>query len=553
MLGSGTRGGDPHGDRTQHDFRHRSRGRWSLVAGALLRGTPSSSCKHRDGGGARAALGGGARRAGEAPLPRCETPPSCSKSRPGGSRPCRCGRGAGLLFPPRRGRGRGTAQASRPRGAPAARSMHGAAIPEDVRGLLTGTAGGRRAGRREGFPGGGPWLASAGWGSPRRLVAPAPCSSPFPGGFVLLPGRRQCCPAAGVVRKARLPPRPVPVTNGGSACGVPHSARLVEEPVLRLPPSLEKPPWRLAASGRAELLPGVPELRARARSVPVRLRCGGASWGEGFSSRRVTGSALGGASKASEFPCVWENLSLENFSFWHGNLRSSVKAIQVSWASEKLVSGRSAQLRGRAPAGTCCSSSPLGTVQFLNALVVRVSTELLCSYLAFLSGKYLCQRSWRAVVTSDHKYVTWKSRSLCSKTNVKCHWKKRRASADFLSWAGFLINSSEKVSLRGFYPALLVSMVLVALQLAVMWSFHLYKSYFHLVKLLSETSEGGWHHADDNCVVTPNCSLIFITVPPLYTWPFAQLHPVCCGKSDTEVGVPKWRWQQLLSLQRGCA
>jgi len=34
--------------------------------------------------------------------------------------------------------------------------MHGAAIPEDVRGLLTGTAGGRRAGRREGFPGGGP-------------------------------------------------------------------------------------------------------------------------------------------------------------------------------------------------------------------------------------------------------------------------------------------------------------------------------------------------------------------------------------------------------------
>ncbi|XP_021241159.1 src kinase-associated phosphoprotein 2 isoform X1 [Numida meleagris] len=61
---------------------------------------------------------------------------SARKPRLGDSRSCCSGRGAGLSLPPWRGRGRGTAQASRPRGAPVARSMHGAAIPEDVRGLL---------------------------------------------------------------------------------------------------------------------------------------------------------------------------------------------------------------------------------------------------------------------------------------------------------------------------------------------------------------------------------------------------------------------------------
>lgn len=190
------------------------------------------------------------------------------------------------------------------------------------------------------------------------------------------------------------------------------------------------PRWRPAASWGAELLVGVPELRAGLAAWPC--GCGVSERRQERRGARRPGSALGGASKASEFPCEWENLSFENFSFWHRNLRSSIKAVRVSRASEMLVSGKSARLRGGAPAGTWCSSSPLGTVQFLNALVVRVGAELLCSYLAFLSYKYLCQLSWGALVITDHKYVIWSLCSLCSKTNMKCHWKKRRA-ADFLS------------------------------------------------------------------------------------------------------------------------
>lgn len=67
-------------------------------------GTPSSEYKHREGDEAHARLwrAGGARRDG---VKRHAAPPRVGNLRPRGSRPCRCGRGAGSSLPPWRGRG----------------------------------------------------------------------------------------------------------------------------------------------------------------------------------------------------------------------------------------------------------------------------------------------------------------------------------------------------------------------------------------------------------------------------------------------------------------
>lgn len=265
-------------------------------------GTPSSEYKHREGDEAHARLwrAGGARRDG---VKRHAAPPRAGKPRPRGSRPCRCGRGAGSSLPPWRGRGRGEPPSPARGVSPAARlppaalSMQGApAIPEEVCSLLAGKAGrrqGGKAGEREGFPGGGRAVSRAEgrprgagrWGVWGAGVAGAAGawgggspSSRSPGG-ALLSGRRTLPPASWV---RGFPPRgspSSPVTS--SPCAPAAAAALRRVAAVPFPAAA-----RRARNGEGERSgsrsrPGrrAVVLRRRARSPPVRLwvgaRCAG--------------------------------------------------------------------------------------------------------------------------------------------------------------------------------------------------------------------------------------------------------------------------------------
>lgn len=354
MLGSGKKRASA---RRPHATRLPAQVTWAAMprGGALLRGTPSSGCKHRDGGGARAALGGGTRRVGEDPLPRYEVPPRSVKPRLYARSPALAalGRavaaaGRGCRFLPGGAeagvRPRRVARGVRPPPAActAPLSPRTSAASWQVRRTEGGQEGGRAS--RGAGDGGRAVTGRCGPGQPpalgsarSALLGRLPPSSGTPPPRALMPCSRSGAggPAAASFR-ACWRRREWVRCPSLSPVGRRASARSKSPAV---------PCWRPAASWGAELLVGVPELRA-----------GLAAWPRGYDvaerreERRGTrrpGSALGGASKASEFPSERENLSFENFSFWYGNLRSSVKAVQVSCASEKLVFGRSARLATR--------------------------------------------------------------------------------------------------------------------------------------------------------------------------------------------------------------
>lgn len=216
------RGTDLHGALTQNGCRQRSRGRQSLVAGALLRAgdtTPSSEYKHREGDEAHARSwgegGSGRREASRGPAPWRKSPAPLPRGR------ASCGRGRGLRFLPG-GAGAGVrtgagfsrrappAGCPQPLGCPSPPSACTARSPSPRRSVASWQvrlAAGRE-GRREGWlaggwaEGGGPAAERGGGGGgcdglgqpglaggpATCAAAPAECSSGGAGRWVPLRG-----------------------------------------------------------------------------------------------------------------------------------------------------------------------------------------------------------------------------------------------------------------------------------------------------------------------------------------------------------------------------